>query len=782
LVENPVHTGPTPEKFCFTSEYAMPPIVKENEIPAAKPETAGRPASIAPFPSEAAVKQQPVALEVMVTVNGVRTVEGSDKREPFSENTKTILVFGTGAVIRLSSSVAPGQLLFLTNEKTRKEIVCQVVKSKNYRNVSGYVELEFTEPAVGFWGMRFPGDRITSTPPAAPPKSPGNPSGPSSAPIVPRPVVPSVGTSPANSATKTVDKKPLAPAVAAKDSKSKFSETRSVAPAAPFTRLPSTREAKAHVAPVSANSEVKVDALPVKPVAPESTLFDLPRDSESKASILEPPPAPSASPMIILNSQLADFEAKSAAPPAGHATHAPVANDPETVGLKQQTARLQEQLSTLLFTDTAPAKPVQKAPNAPVIATPKPMETAAKVLEIAKTGPESVRLSEPAKISHAPVPSALDIEELKIPAWLEPLARNATAPVSTQELIEREKAKRLVEQPAIAEIAQPPAAVNEENIFEVPVPTFGNGLPIDGIATPGERSSRSSGKGVLLGAIAAGLLLLAGGGVWYARRQSSGVYSGAPSAGAAQTSAVSIPAAPSQPLVNAPLQTNPSTQTNLAAQSAPPVRTITVGQADSVPNHAKVEPASVSATPVRNLQSSSKPTNAAAVLAASDQPLPAPVQVKKPLLGQIHFAAPKVSKHRNLPDAGETETGLALSEGQSDSNAEVLGTGFPVGTKQPVAPTALPPVGGDVKQAKLTSSVAPVYPALAKSQHVSGDVRLDALIDANGRVTTMKIVSGPMLLHQAAMDALRQWRYRPATLDGKPVPMHLTVTIQFHLQ
>src|SRR5262245_13048352 len=117
-------------------------------------------------------KVQPVALEISVTGNGVRTVEGSDKREPFSETTQTVLVFGTGAVIRLNSPVAPGQLLFLTNEKTKKEVVCQVVKSKNYRNVSGYVELEFTEPLVGFWGMRFPGDKIASQPAAPSAASP----------------------------------------------------------------------------------------------------------------------------------------------------------------------------------------------------------------------------------------------------------------------------------------------------------------------------------------------------------------------------------------------------------------------------------------------------------------------------------------------------------------------------------------------------------------------------------------------------------------------------------
>jgi protein TonB len=82
----------------------------------------------------------------------------------------------------------------------------------------------------------------------------------------------------------------------------------------------------------------------------------------------------------------------------------------------------------------------------------------------------------------------------------------------------------------------------------------------------------------------------------------------------------------------------------------------------------------------------------------------------------------------------------------------------------------------------LISSAPPSYPALARTQHISGDVRIDALIDATGRVTTMKVVSGPALLHQAAMDALRRWRYEAATLDGKPVAMHLTVTLQFRLQ
>ena len=98
---------------------------------------------------------------------------------------------------------------------------------------------------------------------------------------------------------------------------------------------------------------------------------------------------------------------------------------------------------------------------------------------------------------------------------------------------------------------------------------------------------------------------------------------------------------------------------------------------------------------------------------------------------------------------------------------------------QPAAPI---PVGGEVKQAVLISSVPPAYPQMARTQRVGGDVKIDALIDEHGRVTSMKVVSGPIMLHQAAQDALRQWKYRPAMLNGEAVSMHLLVTIQFKLQ
>src|SRR3984885_12015823 len=185
----------------------MSPTAKDLDVTNPSSTTPGvRPASVG-TQEENAGKPQPVPLEVPVTVNGARTVEGSDKREPFSESSQTVLVMHNGAVIRLNSSVTAGQLLFLTNDKTKKEVVCQVVKSKNYRNVSGYVELEFTEAVAGFWGMRFPGERATAPAPVA--AAPARPAAPiaSVAPAAPKTEAPAV-----TNAAPRVEPKPVTPA------------------------------------------------------------------------------------------------------------------------------------------------------------------------------------------------------------------------------------------------------------------------------------------------------------------------------------------------------------------------------------------------------------------------------------------------------------------------------------------------------------------------------------------------------------------------------------------
>src|SRR5580658_7032490 len=240
--------------------------------------------------AEEANKPQPVPLEVPVTVNGARTVEGSDKREPFSESTQTVLVMHNGAVIRLSSTVTAGQLLFLTNEKTKKEVVCQVVKSKNYRNVSGYVELEFTEAIPGFWGMRFPGERAAQ-PGASAPAVPTKPAPAAS-------VVPKIEAPAANSIPQRVEPKlapvPPLPAPTATITTSALN----IAPS-PALNLPRAAEPKPVTtlpSPVSHQPVAPVSAMPnaTLPKAPGLTdgfgsgLTSTARPSESR------PPAPAA--------------------------------------------------------------------------------------------------------------------------------------------------------------------------------------------------------------------------------------------------------------------------------------------------------------------------------------------------------------------------------------------------------------------------------------------------------------------------------------------------------
>jgi TonB family protein len=221
-----------------------------------------------------------------------------------------------------------------------------------------------------------------------------------------------------------------------------------------------------------------------------------------------------------------------------------------------------------------------------------------------------------------------------------------------------------------------------------------------------------------------------------------------------------------------------------AASHTAPAQTNSVAESSPAIKSSSSVPAGSAVTAARNSQISPNSPNGGKVVASASAVPPEPVaaEVKKPVLGEVRLATPKVRQNRKAQGVSEADAGNLLSDGEPESTADSLATGLGVGNKEPSAPAAPLPVGGDVKQAKLISSVPPAYPALAKNQHVSGNVTVDALIDATGRVTTMKIVSGPTLLHQAAMDALKQWKYQPATLDGKTVPMHLTVTLQFRLQ
>jgi len=175
-----------------------------------------------------------------------------------------------------------------------------------------------------------------------------------------------------------------------------------------------------------------------------------------------------------------------------------------------------------------------------------------------------------------------------------------------------------------------------------------------------------------------------------------------------------------------------------------------------------------------------EPPNASKVPKVEVEPQPA----IRPSLNVGKISAPKVRTAARLnpseppPVLPADVSALPGVIGESITNV----TAHANSLVPPPAPPAPPITGGQLQQPKLLSSVAAVYPPLARAQHVQGEVAIDALIDATGKVAATKVISGNPLLQNAAVDALRLWKYQPARLNGEPIPVHLSVTIVFHLQ
>jgi TonB family protein len=90
-------------------------------------------------------------------------------------------------------------------------------------------------------------------------------------------------------------------------------------------------------------------------------------------------------------------------------------------------------------------------------------------------------------------------------------------------------------------------------------------------------------------------------------------------------------------------------------------------------------------------------------------------------------------------------------------------------------------VGGNVQSAMIVSKAPPVYPELAKSARVQGVVHLAVIIAKDGTVQEIHSLGGPAMLIQAAMDAVKQWVYKPTLLNGEPVNVETTVDVNFTL-
>ncbi len=139
---------------------------------------------------------------------------------------------------------------------------------------------------------------------------------------------------------------------------------------------------------------------------------------------------------------------------------------------------------------------------------------------------------------------------------------------------------------------------------------------------------------------------------------------------------------------------------------------------------------------------------------------------------QWQFEAPAAAPMLLLTDVVVGPAGAGGALGGPESSA----TGQAGAVREPLR------IGGTIGPPKKIVDVPPAYPQVAKDAGVSGVVIVEATIDTEGRVQDVRLLRSIPLLDQAAIDAVKQWRYTPTWLNGEPVPVTMTMTINFTLQ
>jgi periplasmic protein TonB len=586
------------------------------------------------------MRSDALSLEVAVRVHGSRVKEvvlgTTPHTEPFEEHTSTMIIFPQGGVLRMNTAVTIGQMLVLTNLKSRQDAICRVIKVRPNANLAAYVEVEFTQRQPGFWGVHFPSD--------------------------------------AEAANKSAPAAPAVPAGAGSNEKAK--------PVSDISRVP---------APPSS-------APPSKPL--DSDLSP----KEIKPADVRPPierfvPAPKPEPSFISIGSQEEVQ--------------PAASSTSEIGRKHESF--------------APAPPHSPAP-----------------------------------IDFSSAPAAtLSMAELRGDGDAAP----SIATVDTDASASEEQA-----------LAAASASENSGSTFG----PFAGGNTLSGThsSSPDNFGARlDSGfnasmtqnvqprvNWMLIATGAAMLVAVLGGGLYFRSRS-------------ANSRAVSAsPPAPVQQL----MQTAPPTASSTSLQS-PPMNSTT--RLSSVPVSSVISSSALNGPPpavIPSPASTSKPVAGAP---------PLPIAIVKPVAPKVTSGMMSQSLHSHPTSGQRTNTGGAdaapVLEAPAESDTSVALSAI---SSSPRVPALAPPVtqpegpiriGGDVKEPRLISSTLPIYPIGARQSGLEGDVVVNTTIDRNGSVVGMHVISGPLLLRQAALDALRRWKYEPSRLDGQPVAVEMQVTIKF---
>ena len=446
-----------------------------------------------------------------------------------------------------------------------------------------------------------------------------------------------------------------------------------------------------------------------------------------------------------------------AATPAPAAAAAPAA-PPAKPAAPKPPASVQN-VAPNAATARSPLPPVPKPAAAPIpaahppvaVASTKPAPADEGLLDIhVKETPAPVAAAVPPAPKPAPIPApvAEAIPEVKLasPAAVS-FSGAASAPAPARE----------IPQPAItptAAVADSPVekpaapAPPETSISTAPAPSFTFG----GAAVPEEPSG---GKTKIFIGVAAAIVFVVGG--YFVWSHVQGSKSAAPVSSAPVTA--SQPVAPSTPA--------PAPTASAPASSAPAV---------SQPVTKASEPAASAPDTATEEDQSSPEKQTPSSKAASGKSAASPKSAAAPLMVK-GGAEPSVKKAPAAVDAPAPSL-IGMAVPASTAPPLNLGTANVVAPK-PVLQTLN--ISQGVSRGLLIKKVQPTYPQNALAMHVEGAVELMATISKQGNITGVKVISGEQLLTRAAVDAVKQWKYKPYLLNGEPVEIQTQITVNFKL-
>jgi periplasmic protein TonB len=216
----------------------------------------------------------------------------------------------------------------------------------------------------------------------------------------------------------------------------------------------------------------------------------------------------------------------------------------------------------------------------------------------------------------------------------------------------------------------------------------------------------------------------------------------------------------------------------------PSVQTVPAQADPQVETPAPDPSASVPVTPSAPAAATQKPQAANSQNSATDNSVKSPKTPTKSqakMMGDQLNAPTQIEKQAAevAPPSMSFDAAGADGLGGSGANASVLnGHAQPVVKFVPPKPIA---VSSGVATGLLIQRTPPVYPSIAKAARVGGTVELHATISKNGTIKDVHVVSGPAMLQQAAVEAVRNWRYRPYTLNNEPIEVETSVSVVFSL-